>query len=239
MLSSFYPARDYVAALRFPWPCATGDLTTERRAAACGPGLLLSRPPPYGRKRPTDEDKKNSARYPSGASFCCDPVGIRTQDPQLRRLLLYHPQLRRLLLYPTELPDRSVCCFTLLPWESKADAKIEFIIGTAKNNLCMIAGACMNYSARRRFDIITLAASMPMTRKKPTRANATAPPMCMSIIPEYCSMTSGARDAVDSAGMSSGNWDSTIVSMLRMLHGHTTTREPMMNPAMTSRVSRW
>ncbi len=25
----------------------------------------------------------------------CDPVGIRTQDPQLRRLLLY----------PTELPD--------------------------------------------------------------------------------------------------------------------------------------
>ena len=28
----------------------------------------------------------------------CDPVGIRTQDPQLRRLLLY----------PAELPDRSV-----------------------------------------------------------------------------------------------------------------------------------
>ena len=30
----------------------------------------------------------------------CDPVGIRTQDPQLRRLLLY----------PTELPDRPLHC---------------------------------------------------------------------------------------------------------------------------------
>ena len=29
--------------------------------------------------------------------FICDPVGIRTQDPQLRRLLLY----------PAELPDHS------------------------------------------------------------------------------------------------------------------------------------
>ena len=29
--------------------------------------------------------------------FKCDPVGIRTQDPQLRRLLLY----------PAELPDHS------------------------------------------------------------------------------------------------------------------------------------
>ena len=29
----------------------------------------------------------------------CDPVGIRTQDPQLRRLLLY----------PAELPDQSEC----------------------------------------------------------------------------------------------------------------------------------
>ena len=33
-------------------------------------------------------------------SVCCDPVGIRTQDPQLRRLLLY----------PTELPDLMVIC---------------------------------------------------------------------------------------------------------------------------------
>ena len=34
----------------------------------------------------------------SGISSFCDSVGIRTQDPQLRRLLLY----------PTELPNRSV-----------------------------------------------------------------------------------------------------------------------------------
>ena len=114
---------DYVAALRFPWPCATGDLTTERRAAACGPGLLLSCPPPYGRKRPTDEDKKNSARYPSGASFCCDPVGIRTQDPQLRRLLLY----------PTELPDRSVCRFARFAMGVKSGCKDNFISSKAQN----------------------------------------------------------------------------------------------------------
>ena len=49
-----------------------------------------------------------------------DSVGIRTQDPQLRRLLLY----------PTELPNRSVCAFCgqILPREGlltlKAGANI-------------------------------------------------------------------------------------------------------------------
>ena len=54
-------------------------------------------------------------------NFSCDPVGIRTRDPQLRRLLLY----------PAELPDPSLaltlvrlralhlwgttCCATLSP----------------------------------------------------------------------------------------------------------------------------
>ena len=52
-----------------------------------------------------------------------DSVGIRTQDPQLRRLLLY----------PTELPNRSLCFlaekFALCPKES---AKIVIIFGYAK-----------------------------------------------------------------------------------------------------------
>ncbi len=38
------------------------------------------------------EQKRLTGR--SGAScFLCDPVGIRTQDPQLRRLLLYPAEL--------------------------------------------------------------------------------------------------------------------------------------------------
>ena len=53
-------------------------------------------------------------------------VGIRTQDPQLRRLLLY----------PTELPDRPFCVLLCLPWESKAaDAKIRVILGKTQNFL--------------------------------------------------------------------------------------------------------
>ena len=39
------------------------------------------------------EQKKDDT---SCSLLFCDPVGIRTQDPQLRRLLLY----------PTELPDQ-------------------------------------------------------------------------------------------------------------------------------------
>ena len=57
------------------------------------------------------------------ALHCRDSVGIRTQDPQLRRLLLY----------PTELPNRSLCFlaekFALCPKES---AKIVIIFGYAK-----------------------------------------------------------------------------------------------------------
>ena len=51
-----------------------------------------------------------------------DSVGIRTQDPQLRRLLLY----------PTELPNRSVFPFAD-QWvlRSKVAAKIVIIFGFA------------------------------------------------------------------------------------------------------------
>ena len=56
------------------------------------------------------------------ALHCGDSVGIRTQDPQLRRLLLY----------PTELPNRSVFAFAD-QWvlRSKVAAKIVIIFGFA------------------------------------------------------------------------------------------------------------
>ena len=47
----------------------------------------------------------------------CDPVGIRTQDPQLRRLLLY----------PAELPDRTFI-FAYFAMEAKVGAKIVIFI---------------------------------------------------------------------------------------------------------------
>ena len=47
------------------------------------------------------------------ALHCRDSVGIRTQDPQLRRLLLY----------PTELPNRSVFAFGLRGSEVKSGCK--------------------------------------------------------------------------------------------------------------------
>ena len=52
--------------------------------------------------------------------FSCDPVGIRTQDPQLRRLLLY----------PAELPDRTFI-FAFFAMEAKVGAKIVFFVVTA------------------------------------------------------------------------------------------------------------
>ena len=45
--------------------------------------------------------------------FGCDSVGIRTQDPQLRRLLLY----------PTELPNRSVFAFGFSGSDVKSGCK--------------------------------------------------------------------------------------------------------------------
>ena len=54
--------------------------------------------------------------------FLSDSVGIRTQDPQLRRLLLY----------PTELPNRSDFAFDItVVLMSKVAAKIVIIFGFA------------------------------------------------------------------------------------------------------------
>ena len=69
-------------------------------------GILLAQVPfflhvadPYESKLSTAHRHTKKAQ-PSGCALLCfrDSVGIRTQDPQLRRLLLY----------PAELPNRSV-----------------------------------------------------------------------------------------------------------------------------------
>ena len=68
-----------------------------------------------------------------------DSVGIRTQDPQLRRLLLY----------PTELPNRSVFAFAD-QWvlRSKVAAKIVIIFGFAIR-LVIFLSPC--YASLRRY----------------------------------------------------------------------------------------
>ena len=92
---------DYVAALRFPWPCATGDLTTERRAAACGPGLLLSAPDIH-RARLSVVIRLGFEPKTHSLEGCCSiQLSYRT-DPYVALLVL--------------------------PWESKADAKITLFL---------------------------------------------------------------------------------------------------------------
>ena len=57
-----------------------------------------------------------------------DSVGIRTQDPQLRRLLLY----------PTELPNRSLC----FPFYRKVGAKVvkKIVIASGSFKMLFICG---------------------------------------------------------------------------------------------------
>ena len=69
------------------------------------------------------------------------------------------------------------------------------------------------------------------------RAKRMAPPMCMSAEVMYCDTISAGRPlwVVSARVASSGNCDVTMASPL--LQGHTFTREPMMKPARTMRVS--
>ena len=76
-------------------PPATGYLTTLPQYAQ-QVVLFIFIPSAYKSKLLTLPDKNKAGLCPAYC-FCCDPVGIRTQDPQLRRLLLY----------PAELPDLS------------------------------------------------------------------------------------------------------------------------------------
>ena len=75
--------------------------------------------------------RKKRPTYVERFCFGRDSVGIRTQDPQLRRLLLY----------PTELPNRSLC----FPFYRKVAAKVikNFVIASGyfdliKNITCMM-----------------------------------------------------------------------------------------------------
>ncbi len=80
--------------------------------------------------------------------FSCDPVGIRTQDPQLRRLLLY----------PAELPDRpfvfmrrlsrkwwqcAACLLSVNPGTSRRKVSIYYLMynNSSKTFLTAVAGA--------------------------------------------------------------------------------------------------
>ena len=76
-------------------PPATGYLTTLPQYAQ-QVVLFIFIPSAYKSLLLTLPDKNKAGLCPAYC-FCCDPVGIRTQDPQLRRLLLY----------PAELPDLS------------------------------------------------------------------------------------------------------------------------------------
>ena len=76
-------------------PPAAGYLTTLPQYAQ-QVVLFIFIPSAYKSLLLTLPDKNKAGLCPAYC-FCCDPVGIRTQDPQLRRLLLY----------PAELPDLS------------------------------------------------------------------------------------------------------------------------------------
>ena len=98
---------DYVASLRFPF--LRGPSTTKSKSSPAGAGLCFSRVRgPYKSELLTGRNHTKKAQSQDCAfAFGRDSVGIRTQDPQLRRLLLY----------PTELPNRSL-------YFSKVAAKI-------------------------------------------------------------------------------------------------------------------
>ena len=103
----------------FPRPCAAGDLTYAggRRMCRALPGFFAPQEHSVSKLPECPSGTKNARLCSRAHPACCvcDPVGIRTQDPQLRRLLLY----------PAELPDpesfgwaRTPCC-TLLGTERR------------------------------------------------------------------------------------------------------------------------
>ena len=69
----------------------------------------------------SNEKKDNSLTFNKLSFDFRDPGGIRTHDPQLRRLLLY----------PAELPDRSLCRFRSVGQISKVGAKVMNFFGFA------------------------------------------------------------------------------------------------------------
>ena len=87
---------DLLTAFAYPWPCHGRSYVYIRSRPLGACGVFHSKSLRERGSRHSCYEKRPASSMPSECKR--DPVGIRTQDPQLRRLLLY----------PTELPDRSV-----------------------------------------------------------------------------------------------------------------------------------
>ena len=88
--------RDLLTSFAYPWPCHGRSYVYIRSRPLGACGVFHSKSLRERGSRHSCYEKRPASSMPSECKR--DPVGIRTQDPQLRRLLLY----------PTELPDRSV-----------------------------------------------------------------------------------------------------------------------------------
>ena len=81
----------------FPALAPRAILHEHRRMCQAAPALFMPcLPVPEQAPVLSVTVRKTPDQSQAHSAFLCDPVGIRTQDPQLRRLLLY----------PAELPDR-------------------------------------------------------------------------------------------------------------------------------------
>ena len=105
----------------FPYPAPRAILHGNTWCAGLCPTFLCRNFQSVSELPSCPSDTKTPDHPVRRIMFSCDPVGIRTQDPQLRRLLLY----------PAELPDR-----TDTAWQSamrtEAVAKIKFILVMTK-----------------------------------------------------------------------------------------------------------
>ena len=90
---------DYVASLRFPFLRGPSAIMKQNRPSAALRPRFFALHRTYESKLSTvRHSTKKALNFRRALLLYRDSVGIRTQDPQLRRLLLY----------PTELPNRSV-----------------------------------------------------------------------------------------------------------------------------------
>ena len=126
------------------------------RHSAGADAVFLHVADPYESKLSTAHRHTKKAQ-PFGCALLCfrDSVGIRTQDPQLRRLLLY----------PTELPNRSV----FVPIFSESGCKGNTFFWICK------------FSYFSFLESLFPAISIPVTRLKPMMAKRMARPICRSI----------------------------------------------------------
>ena len=90
---------DYVASLRFPFLRGPSAIMKQKRpSAALRPRFFALHRTYESRLSTVRHSTKKALNFRWALLLCRDSVGIRTQDPQLRRLLLY----------PAELPNQSL-----------------------------------------------------------------------------------------------------------------------------------